>query len=171
MDRTGVTSKNPIVIDLSSDESEPDQRPTKRRKPQANTKEPPASTAASSSRISPKMGLGGMPDRAQIEAERLARARAREELQTQPSSTLVGSTNLLGEATRLQPTSSVLPEPSTATAGPSRSTEPNRYWKAEVKLSYNRWHPQTPNALRAEDIISPVSSFFFDLPTCVWKLR
>ncbi|KAG0141507.1 hypothetical protein CROQUDRAFT_663777 [Cronartium quercuum f. sp. fusiforme G11] len=171
-------SKKPVVIDLLSSDEEDQQVSRKRVKRELGAKKP--STPLASSSI-----LCTLPDRAQLEAERLARARAREEeeaklalkpvgVQThcQPPRTLAGSFDPPRETAQSRPSSSTWPGSITSNAGPSEKSETNRYWKAAIKLSYNSWYPDSPNSVRAEDIVSPkgdiikaiVSSYVVDLP-------
>lgn len=71
----------------------------------------------------------------------------------------------------------VAPVPSTS--GPSTSPQngnaagvPRRFWEAEVRPTFNVYHPDTPNALKIEDVITQpdelllaiVSSFCLDTP-------
>lgn len=95
-----------------------------------------------------------IPDRAQLEAERLARNVARQQAELSNRNTLEPGECPSPAAGPSAPTSVSPP-----TTQPSTSAEPSTksgYWKAQIKLTYNQWHEDTSNAVRAEDIIGPV---------------
>ncbi|KAH9811457.1 hypothetical protein DFH28DRAFT_1084993 [Melampsora americana] len=142
---SNMSSKKPqiISIDCSSDEDEQSTRPKKKTR-----HEPIASSSL----------LTLIPDRACLEAERLARRNIRDEQREVKPSPLVDS---------IAQSSSISEETAAPTHSPKHFSHPNQsitssttleasgYWKAAIKLSYNDWHSASQDAIRADDIIYP----------------
>ncbi|EGF99582.1 uncharacterized protein MELLADRAFT_94260 [Melampsora larici-populina 98AG31] len=146
---SNLSAKTPqvISIDSSSDEGEQSTRPKKKSRHEPNT-------GCSSL-------LDLIPDRARLEAERLARRKARDDKNEVKPSTLVDSSDKsspIPEET-VAPTHSLdsnsRSKQSITSSTSNTKLETSGYWKGVIKLSYNEWHSDSQDAIRAEDIIYP----------------
>ncbi|OAV88247.1 hypothetical protein PTTG_01497 [Puccinia triticina 1-1 BBBD Race 1] len=147
------------VIEISSDEDDdPRKLADQHRSKIASRNSSSIPSAPSSSKA--QSVLQNKSERYKLEYERLARQRARE-LASNPS----------GPSSPASPaiTPSIQPptEPSV-----SQSETFQYYWNSTIKVTFNDWYPDCPNALRIEDIIGPkdrikmvlVSSYVLELP-------
>lgn len=159
---SNLSPKKPhiISIDSSSDEDEQSTRPKKK---------PRNEPIESSSSL-----LSLIPDRARLEAERLARRKALDEQAGVKPSPLLDSNAPSSPSPIPKKTSAPSLDQSDRTKQPitsSTKVETSGYWKAALKLSYNEWHSDSQDAIRAEDIIYPkhkvikalVSSYVVDM--------
>ncbi|KAA1070927.1 hypothetical protein PGT21_003858 [Puccinia graminis f. sp. tritici] len=147
------------VIEISSDEDGDPKQAADRHRTKIGSRDlssiPPAPSASK-----PQSVLQNKPERYKLEYERLARQRARE-LAANPSA----SSSSLSPA--VTPT-----DQGPKDSDPSKSEPFPNYWNSAIKVTFNDWYPDCPNALRVEDIIGPkdrikmalVSSYVLELP-------
>ncbi|KNE91393.1 hypothetical protein PSTG_15185 [Puccinia striiformis f. sp. tritici PST-78] len=165
------------VIEISSDEEGPptvDQHRSKKI-PALDTSSSIPLTGSSSSKTKPisssstsssSLLLENKPERFKLEYERLARQRARE---LASGSTHSPSSPSFKPYT-ITPTTPTFPIHAPVLQEPSGSFQ--NYWNSTIKVTYNDWYPDSPNALKIEDIIGPkdrvkmalVSSYVLEIP-------
>lgn len=150
----------PDVIEISSDEDGDPTKVTDHHRAkidfQHTSHVPPVPSSPK-----PASVLSNNPERYKLESARLARQQARE----------IASNPTASSSTSIPPASpqavQVPQQPE-----PSGSGLIQNYWHSTIKVTFNDWYPNHPNALRIEDIIGPknrikmalVSSYVAELP-------
>jgi len=150
----------PDVIEISSDEDGDPTKVTDHHRAkidfQHTSHVPPVPSSPK-----PASVLSNNPERYKLESARLARQQARE----------IASNPTASSSTSIPPASPQavqVPQQSE----PSGSDLIQNYWHSTIKVTFNDWYPNHPNALRIEDIIGPknrikmalVSSYVAELP-------
>ncbi|PLW15172.1 hypothetical protein PCASD_14606, partial [Puccinia coronata f. sp. avenae] len=155
----------PDVIEISSDEEgSPKQAASDHHRAKIGFRDNPSNIPSSSM---PSSVLQNKSERYKLESERLARQHVRE-LMTSNSTTASSSSS----PTSARPASTSESAPSPQVPDSSETDPFPHYWHSTIKVTFNDWYPECPNALRIEEIMGPkhrikmalISSYVLELP-------